>query len=204
MPVHPSALETYALGLIGVILYATILSFAMLYLLKSTIRIVQLFFLSVVLMCCLEFPRYVLMMITHTYVSTWAYGCHIFAGYFFFLSLTSVCIVWTGLLELGPYSKVIYGTRGIVVANAFNAAMCIIAFSFAMVARSLKDFFESDIYQIYILSEILENLFYSTALASIGVKLIFRYVDYAVHCTKLMVVTDSAIMPRTEKPTAFR
>lgn len=170
----PSPLETYALGLIGVILFFSILVFAFLYLLKSTAPISRLFFTAVVVMCCLEFPRWIIMMIQEEYVSTWAYGCHIIAGYFFFLSLTIVCIVWTGLLELGPYSKVIYGTRGIVMANILNAAMCIVAFAFAVKATSLTSLFDSGVYRIYVVSEMLEHLFYSTAIASIGLKLMYR------------------------------
>jgi hypothetical protein len=170
----PSPLETYALGLIGVILYFSIFAFAFLYMLKTTVRITRLFFAAISIMCCLELPRWIVMTITEDYVSTWAYACHILAGYFFFLSLTTVCIVWTGLLELGPYSQIIYSTRGIVFANCLNAAMCIIAFAFALKATSLFSLFDSRVYRTYVLSEMCENLFYSVATASIGLKLMHK------------------------------
>jgi hypothetical protein len=136
--------ELYVVGLIGAVAFTSILVISSLALIhgvrsKSTQR----FYMSIVAMCALECPRYMLMIVMRTYSNRIAYAAHMIAGTCFFAAFSIVCRQWSGLLQLGTYSRAMYGVQGLLIANVFFGLIDLIGACFCLVCVSLNTFFES-------------------------------------------------------------
>jgi lipid-A-disaccharide synthase-like uncharacterized protein len=167
--------ETRIVGCIGLFIFSILSLISLIGLCRSPrVLLTRLFFISSFLTSSLDLPRYILMIITSEYNSTAAYACHISSNYFFFLSLTLVCIVWAHLLQFGVYTSMIYRGYGVITTNAILALISIVTIIFTLRANSLSQLLDSLVYFIYIFFEVIENLIYSVAVAVLGIKLVSR------------------------------
>jgi hypothetical protein len=167
--------ETFIVGCIGVFIFSLLTLVAAIGFCRSPrVLLTRLFFISSFLSSSLDIPRYVLMIISGEYTSIIAYALHIFSNYFFFLSLTLVCIVWAHLLQFGVYSSFIYRGSGVIATNIILAIISLITIVYCLQSASLSQFLASVVYYVYILFEVIENLFYSLAVAVLGIKLVYR------------------------------
>jgi hypothetical protein len=171
--------ESVYVGWIGTFLFAilTLISLVGCYH-SPNVLLTRLFFLSTLLSTSLDLPRYIFLIVDEEYISTIGYSCHILSNYFFFLSLTLVCVVWAHLLQYSSShssSSFIYRGQGVITTNVILAIISLITFAFAIKSNSLENFLSSSIYYVYIFIEVLEDLFYSIAVAFFGMKLVLRY-----------------------------
>lgn len=172
--------ETVYVGWIGTCIFSVLTILSLLGYYYSPNRLLtRLFFISILLSTSLDLPRYIFQIIDQEYTSTIGYSCHILSNYFFFLSLTLVCVVWAHLLQTTSSSftvvtTFIYRGQGVLLTNALLAIISILTFIYCMKANSLENFLRSTIYLVYIFIEVLEGLFYSVAVAFFGIKLVLR------------------------------
>jgi hypothetical protein len=170
--------ETVYVGWIGTSIFSLLTLLSLLGCYHSpNVLLTRLFFLSTLLSTSLDLPRYIFLIIDQEYISTTGYACHILSNYFFFLSLTLVCVVWAHLLQYSSSSQstaFIYRGQGVITTNVILAIISIITFAYAIKSTSLENFLSSTIYYIYIFIEVLEDVFYSVAVAFFGIKLVFR------------------------------
>lgn len=177
----PSPEEFVATGVVGVLLYFSVLIFAFISVCrdiksKSTKR----FFFSMILMAVFEFPRYFAMAISKAYTSRTAYCFHIFGGIFFFIAFSIVCFQWSRLLQLGSYFRAVYSVRGLVASNIAFGIVDIVAVAACATSSSLESFFESDEFEAITFIEGVRNCVYSTFLAYYGVKLVRRFWHFSL------------------------
>lgn len=197
-----SSQEIYVVGWFGLsifsilVLYSTILLYF-----SPKILLPRLFFISIILSSVLDLPRYIFMVIDREYTSIVAYACHILSNYFFFLSLTLVCVVWAHLLQFGSYTSFIYRGRGVILTNFILAIISIISFLYCLKSTSLEQFLDSTVYSIYRGVEVIENLFYSIVVAFFGIKLVIRFIGASFSSFTLV---DSKIMLQVIKKISFK
>eukprot|EP01033_Poteriospumella_lacustris_P000897 gene897-647_t len=172
----PSKSEYIFTGTVGICVYSLILYLSIAsawvgFKSKSTRR----FFGSIGIMALLELPRYFDMAVDGTYNSRVCYSFHIVAGVFFFLAFSIVCRQWSGLLQLGSYSRMVYGYNGLVISNVSFAIADFIAIIFCLTSRSLDGFFFSMAFVVITFIEGLRNCVYSGFLSYYGLKLVRRF-----------------------------
>ena len=134
----------------------------------------QLFFLGIAGMCSLELPRYFALAIHQEFTSRIAYGFHILGGAFFFISLCTVCNMWSSILRLGKIASMIYSQTGLTIAACALGSIQLAVFCVCVTSTSLEDFMHSNVYVAFVVEEICQNLIYSAGLFLFGVKLIVR------------------------------
>ena len=167
--------EIHLVGCIGTGLFSILSLCSFIGFFRSPfILFTRLFFFSIFLSSFFDIPRYLSMILTSKYQSTFNYSLHILGNYFFFLSLTLVCLVWAYLLDLGSYSSFLFKGKGTIITNIILGSLSIITFCFCFQANSLSLFLKSLSYYIYIFVEVFENLFYSVSIAFLGIKLVLR------------------------------
>lgn len=197
---HPLPQEYLATGLFGIFAYLILLAVA----LQSTnhyhtsaltnttgsnttvisskrSKTTRRFFAAITIMSLLELPRYFALAIDRAYTSRTTYAFHLLANIFFFLSYSIVCRQWSSLLQLASYFRVIYGNKGLFVANIVFAVvdiLGIITLSTSFV--SLDDFFFSTAFTIITFLEGMRNLIYSVFLLFYGMKLIRRFAHFSI------------------------
>lgn len=145
----------------------------------------EIFFIGIAIMSICELPRYFTFAIEQEFTSRVAYSFHILGGAFFFVSLCTVCNMWSSILRLGPIASAIYSQEGLITAACLLGSVEIIAFGFCIAAKSLHTFFSTRIYVAFVVEEILQSLIYSTGLFMFGIKLIVRLDNYASMSTNL-------------------
>jgi hypothetical protein len=69
----------------------------------------------------------------------------------------------------------IYGTRAVVLVNGVFILLTLVAFALCLNTSSIDVFRKSIFYTCYVGVEIFLNVMYSTAIALIGMKLVYRY-----------------------------
>lgn len=178
MPVmhHPSDSEYLLTGLFGIAIYTVILYFSIRsisigFRSKSTKR----FFGTIMIMACLELPRFLALTITQEYTSRTAYSFHLASGIFFFLGFSIVCRQWSGLLQLGSYFRVVYGYNSLIVSNISFAVVDFISIIMVLLSSSLDAFFHSLSFEIITFIEGIRNMIYSAFLCYYGLKLVRRF-----------------------------
>jgi hypothetical protein len=77
-------------------------------------------------------------------------------------------------LQFGVYSSFIYRGSGVIATNIILAIISLITIVYCLQSASLSQFLASVVYYVYILFEVIENLFYSLAVAVLGIKLVYR------------------------------
>lgn len=177
---HPLPAEFEAAGIVGACLYIIIiiLSCRTLYIgIKS--RTSRRFFAIIIAMAICELPRYFDLIIREVYNSKLFYCLHICGTAFFFVSFSIVCHQWSGLLRMGSYSRILYGSQGLIVVNIVFGIVDILGIIACSRATSLKAFFYSYQFQIFTLVEAFKNVVYSSLLAFYGLKLVRRFWHYS-------------------------
>ena len=166
--------ETFLVGLIGLILFSFLFFLSLINYYYTKKNITKFFFFFFILMSILELPQYFIMILTLNYHSLWGYSCHILASYLFFLSLSIVILIWSVLLELDVITLVLYSKNGILLIDILLGGVAIVTMIFCLNATSLKSFFNSVIYEIYIFIECFSVLAYTGIIAIYGIKLVLR------------------------------
>lgn len=173
--------EYLATGVVGILIYTLIVYLSVQSIVlgiksKSTKR----FFIAIIIMSTLEFPRYVCLAVQENYSSKVAYSFHILAGIFFFIAFSIVCRQWSGLLQLGSYFNAIYGLNGLLVANITFAVVDILSVVMCAMSPTLFDYFSSTGYEIVTFIEGIRNCVYAVFLSYYGVKLVRRFWHFSI------------------------
>lgn len=178
---QPLPAEYRATGMVGVSVYALIIVCSVMSVRSSGIRSqsTRRFFLCVVLMACLELPRFIVMAVQGAYSSEVAYSFHIVAGVFFFAAFSIVCRQWSGLLQLGSYFRAVYGLYGLIVSNLCFALVDTAAVVICCSSDSLDAFFQSPEFQAFTFIEGMRNCVYSLFLSYYGVQLVRRFWQFS-------------------------
>lgn len=137
-------------------------------------KLIQMFFISILLMCSCELPRYILFVINSDYNSTAAFGSHIIGGIFFFLSLTLVCFAWYEILEVGNVGKKFYSKNGLLVANVLSTCFVLYIFGACITSDSLSSFFHSNIFIAFVYAQIFQTFLYGSSLFFFGLRLLLK------------------------------
>ena len=175
---HPLPKETFIVGVMGVSLFGMLLLMSLGNLKKASKPLAILFFCTMMLMCFLELPRYVVMIVTRKYESTLAYSCHILASCLYFLSVSLVCFMWAWLLEMGKSSiNILYSKTGVLSVNIIVGTVALTMCVLCIMSPDLDDFFHSTAFIVYTSSEVIALVFYSGIVAMFGIRLLLRYVS---------------------------
>ena len=176
----PSSQEEVATGAVGVMLFVLLMIFSAASTFIWNIRNMtnKAFFAAVFLMALFELPRYAMMSDSGTYISQGAYGCHVLAGVFFFLSYSCVAYQWVGILNMAGVFGAIYSPQGLFVINAIFALLDLISASICFDSNNLEAFFTSDFFIAVTTMETLKNLVFSVVLLYFGLKLVLRFRNY--------------------------
>lgn len=169
--------ETFAVGVIGVSLFTILLLISLVNLRRASKQLAVLFFSCIMIMCILEFPRYIVMIVLRRYVSTLAYSCHILASCIYFLCVSLVCFMWAWLLELGKYTNILYGRYGVLCVNVMVGAVALSMCALCVMSSSLHSFFDSTAFIIYTSTEVLALIFYTGIVSFFGIRLVLRLVE---------------------------
>lgn len=172
----PSPQNLKTTGLMGIIIYATILVInAVTFRNRGKFSPFFLFFFSSLsVVCCFELPRYVLMLIYGKYASQVGYAFHMMASYFFFLCLTMIAHLWSTFVELGRIEAKVYSKVSLFVFNMAFLVVVLVAIVFCVSANSLDTFFDSFTFDVLTIVELVVGLIYSTCLGFLSVKLVIR------------------------------
>lgn len=162
------------IGICGIIVFSYCLCLAIWGFRLAKTLLSEFFYVGIALMALCELPRYIVLAIENQYVSTIAYSCHILGGGFLFISLCSVCYMWSSILRLGPIPSAIYSKDGLTLAAFILIGVQISAICVCLRARSLAEFFRSNTYVIFVIEEIFQSFIYSLGLFMFGLKLTFR------------------------------
>ena len=178
---QPFPAEYRATGIVGVSVYGLIIVCSVMSVRGNGIKSqsTRRFFLCVVLMACLELPRFIVMAVQGAYSSEVAYSFHIAAGVFFFAAFSIVCRQWSGLLQLGSYFRVVYGLYGLIVSNVCFALVDAAAVAICCSSDSLSAFFQSPEFQAFTFIEGVRNCVYSLFLSYYGIKLVRRFWQFS-------------------------
>jgi hypothetical protein len=173
---RPLSEELMAVGIIGIVLYFIVL-FCALYssMHRSKSMEMKYFYASLGFLACFEFPRYFSMAITGKYDCVLCYAFHIVANFLYFTCLALVAVTFARILELGSYVSLMYSKRGIFFAVAFQGVIDFAAFIICLQKNSLFLFFNSDLYQAFVMFDMFQNVLYSVVLSFYGLRLIFRF-----------------------------
>lgn len=190
----PEPHEEVATGAFGVVMFVSlmILSASSILVWEIKNRTNKAFFAAVFLMSLMELPRYCMMSDSGTYTSVGAYGCHVLAGIFFFLSFSCVSYQWAGILNMAGYFSVIYSPAGLFVINIVFGMLDFISASLCFASDNLQDFFYSDFFLAVTVLETCKNLLFSIVLSYFGIKLVMRFQNYT--STSSSATTSSGIM----------
>jgi hypothetical protein len=190
----PEPEEEVATGAVGVVMFVglMILSAASILIWNIKNRTNKAFFGSVFLMALMELPRYCMMSDSGTYTSVGAYGCHVLAGIFFFLSFSCVAYQWAGILNMAGYFSVIYSPAGLFVINSVFGLLDFISASLCFSSGNLQDYFYSDFFIAVTVLETCKNLLFSVVLSYFGIKLVMRFQNYT--STSSGATSSSGIM----------
>jgi hypothetical protein len=173
---QPEDIEFVATGTIGILIFLFVFGLSVYALWLNTRReLYNVFYASMLVMCVFEFPRYFLMTMSGHYDSIAGYAAHIVSGILFFLCLAVVSYTFANILELGPYTKVIYSKFGLAVAFGVHSVIDFSAFIVCLQSQSMATFFASLSYRVYTVFDIVQNLTYSSVLVFYGMRLIYRY-----------------------------
>jgi hypothetical protein len=175
----PSNDEFLITGLFGAALYIFLATIILSVLLKHPKnKFSKIFFLSMLLVCLFEIPRFLSIAITTNYQSKLFYIFHLFSSIFFFGSFTIVCLQWSSLLKLGTYISVIYSFKGVLISNILFILIDFIAMIICGLSSSLHSFFRSAFFEWFTFIDTFKNLLYSSLLFFYGVKLILKFYRY--------------------------
>mmetsp|Transcript_11281 Transcript_11281/g.18469 ORF Transcript_11281/g.18469 Transcript_11281/m.18469 type:complete len:350 (-) Transcript_11281:139-1188(-) len=180
MVYYPLHGEYIAVGVLGILLYSSILLSSVTALslgIKSNVT--KLFFVCFILVAIFEYPRYFSLAIDGSYTSKTAYCFHIFAGNFFFVSFSIVCYQWSTLLEVGTYLSFFYRKNALIVANIVFILVDVISIASCATAKSLEAFFDSDAYIAFQSIEGAKNVLYGGVLSYFGAMLILKVWNYS-------------------------
>lgn len=172
----PSQQSYWTTGLMGIIIFGTILvinTMAFRHRRKYSAFFLS-FFSCVSMVCILELPRYVMLLVHRRYTSQWAYAIHITASYLFCLCLTMIVQLWSTFVELGPIETKIYSKVALVVFNVLFLALVLTSVVFCVTAESLDGFFKSVTFSAFIITELLVYFMYTVCLGFLSVKLVRR------------------------------
>ena len=172
----PSEQNYATTGLIGVTVFATVLVINCLgYKYRGNYSpFFLVFFSALSLVCIFELPRYVEMIRMRDYSSQGGYAVHIVASYFYFFSLTVIARLWSSVAELGRIEKNIYSKGTLVTLNFALLLVVVASIYYCLRADSLFAFFDSDMFALLTVAELVVGLLYSTCLSFLSVKLVMR------------------------------
>lgn len=148
-------------------------------------------------MALLEIPRYIDMCVEGKYASRTTYCLHILAGPFFFCGFSLVTYLWSGLLELGTFSRYIYSIHGLVISNVVFLAVDIAAVILCASSSSLMGFFTSIPFEVLTIMEASRNMVYSGFIAYFGLKLATRLWRHSLAEQRNMTRTVKDAVPTT-------
>jgi hypothetical protein len=190
---RPLASEFLAIGIIGILLYFSILFYA-LYIFLSQIKQYSLnktiFYGSMVLMAVFECPRFFYLAIYQDYFSQIGYALHALSGIFYFICLAIIGLIFANILELGEYSMLIYSKRGLSITVITHTIVHLLTVGYCVQASSLAEFFGSPFYQFFIVFDIMQNLVYSGVLVVFGLRLITRFDNLGRFCPNPIQKTE--------------
>lgn len=169
-----NSFEFLITGCCGVILFTYCLILALFGYISSKSKSTEIFFIGIGIMSIFELPRYFTFAIKKEFISKIAYSFHILGGAFFFISLCTVCNMWSSILRLGPIASAIYSQEGLILASILLGSIQVAAFCVCLSSNSLHSFFQTNMYVAFVVEEILQSLIYSTGLFMFGIKLIVR------------------------------
>lgn len=173
--------EYLATGIVGIILYSTVLGCAGYSLWMGGVqsKATQIFYACLVIMSILELPRFCQMTSSEAYDSKASYGVHILAGSFFFISFSVVCYQWGLLLEVSSASRIIFGKHGLFVANVIFFIVDLISMSLCITAPSLNSYFKSAGFTSLTIIEGVKNCVYAGMLSFNGLRLVHKLWNYS-------------------------
>jgi hypothetical protein len=176
---RPSKDEFLLTGLFGAALYIFLATIILSVLLKHPKnKFSKVFFVSMLLVCLFEIPRFLSIAITTNYQSKLFYIFHLFSSIFFFGAFTIVCLQWSSLLKLGTYVSIIYSFKGVLISNLLFILIDIIAMIVCGLSSSLHSFFRSTFFEWFTFLDTFKNLLYSSLLFFYGFKLILKFYRY--------------------------
>jgi hypothetical protein len=180
---RPLASEFLAVGIIGILLYFSILFYASyIFLSEKNSLNKTVFYGSMMLMAIFESPRFFYLAIYQDYFSQIGYALHALSGIFYFICLAIIGLIFANILELGEYSMLIYSKRGLSVTVITHTIVHLAAVGYCIQAASLAEFFGSPFYQFFIVFDIFQNLVYSGVLVVFGLRLITRFNNLGTYC----------------------
>lgn len=185
-----SSNEIFLIGLIGLILYFILffISFYNLFNLINKFLLKKLFYYLIILMCLFEFPRYIIMLYSKEYHSLLCYSLHILGSYIFFILITIIILMWSILLELGVITTLLYSKSSIILIDIILGLISIVTIIFCMKSKSLIDFFDSTIYEVYVFIECFSVLFYSGIISIYGIRLVLRLNYFILYLYNLFLI----------------
>lgn len=136
------------------------------------------FFATIFLVGICEQPRYWNMAISGGYTSTGAYGVHLMASIFFFLSFSLVAYQWAGILSMASIFESVVSRQGLFLLNAFFGLFDIISAGLCWTSDNLLDYFASRFFLFVTFMDTLKNFLFSSALMYYGLKILYRFQNY--------------------------
>lgn len=172
----PTKLEFRITGVLGLIVFCSVILIAYRGFLTTSHSHLHLriFFLSILVSAAFELPRYIMFTKDGRYTSKAGYAMHMFAGLFYFLSLSIVCYMWSCIVHLGTVSTLLYSKHGLIAANMLLGSVLLAASISCLTASSLSSFFHSDLFILFVAEEIIQSLLYTAGLTLYGVSMIYK------------------------------
>jgi len=163
---EPSAQAYETTGFVGIVIFTSIIvinTLAFRHRAKYSPFFIA-FYSFISILCVLELPRYLLMMLNGEYKSQGGYSLHIMASYLFFLCLTMIARLWSTFVELGPIETKVYSKVSLGLCNALFLALVLISIAVCLLADSLDEFFDSSTYFALTIGELVVNFIYTSCL----------------------------------------
>lgn len=190
----PSHSEDVATGVIGILLFLvlTIVAAFGVLIWKIENPTNKFFFATIFLMGICEQPRYWSLAITGSYTSQGAYGMHLLASIFFFLSFSLVAYQWAGILSMASIFESVVSPKGLFILNAFFGLFDLISACLCWTSKNLLDYFASDFFLLVTFIDTSKNLLFSITLMYFGLKLLFRFQNYTARRSSITTTRASA------------
>jgi hypothetical protein len=175
---YPSPAQYIACGSIGVVLFFILMISAVYLLLYKTPpknKDSFYFYICITIMSICELPRYFDMIADGSYNCKVCYSFHIIADLLYFVCLAIVILKFVHILELGPLTSVFYTRRGMIIAVVIQAIINFCAYVYCLNSSSLDAFFNSTMFAVFTVFDIVQNFLYTAVLSMHGVRLVLRY-----------------------------
>lgn len=175
-------------GFAGIVVFSLILFASVAAFYFSHHRYSKRLFLCSTLVCVLDLPRYIALVIEKSYTSKICYTLHMTSSLFFYLSFTSVCYLLHDGVEIKTSAspmyiqsesnrcwRLIFGRKTLIGSNLIYATLVLVTSIFCLRATSLSSFFDNSImYLVFTLYDGTVNLMYAFSLSVFGCRLRFK------------------------------